>query len=58
MWKARGRCAFETGNAILADAEYLCHSDLGELTSLPEFLQRHFFCDQTVSTGLDLLATR
>jgi hypothetical protein len=43
---------------MLTYAENLGHSHLGEFASLTEFLQRHFFGDQTVSTGLDLLATR
>lgn len=58
VWKAKDRCASQTGNAILTYTENLGHSHLGEFTSLPEFLQRHFFGDQTASTGLDLLATR
>ena len=37
------------------DAENLGRSHLGALTTLPEFLPRHFFGDQSGSTGLDLL---
>jgi hypothetical protein len=31
---------------------------LGEFTSLPKFLQRHFFRNQTGGTSLNLLAAR